>query len=1061
MIILTRDGAQGSFSVDGNATLVLPTMFSPVTANPNFVYARIEFPVSTLPVGAHILSNSANVFHLGIIHTYDPSQSGCSYGYFSDFASLNLGPDLSVCPGASATFNAGPNRQNYQWFFNGLPYASGVQTITVTDTGSYSVTVDDHGCLLSDTIHLGNLTAPDPVLSGVTSFCQGESHTLTVNGSYPGYLWNTGATTGSVPVTTGGTYSVTVTDEAGCTGSTSAEVTVHSLPPVSLVQPAPTCLNTAPYPLSGGTPSGGIYGGFGVDPLNSYFSPSSGAGPHTITYTFTDAFGCTNADTNVLVVNDIPSVQLSGMPDPCVSDPPIPLTGGIPSGGSYFGNGVTSSTGYFDPTVGAGLHTVSYLYTDPNGCTDTATGTLTVHPLPLVALAAQPGVCISSSPFQLSGGTPAGGIYSGSGVDPLTGMFDPASGVGPHVITYSYSDGNGCTGTVSEVLDVYGLPVVQIALLPPVCLSTAPFPLSGGMPAGGTYSGPGVISSTGYFDPATGTGSHTITYTYADANGCTNTATGIQTVNALPSVTLQDQPAACVSDPPFPLAGGTPTGGTYSGPGVNTTTSYFDPSSGSGPHAISYTYTNLNGCTQTTSKTLMVHALPVVQLAVQPDVCINSQPVLLTGGTPPGGTYSGPGVIPSSGYFDPQLAGAGDHEITYTWTSDAGCVSSAGHPIHVIPLPEAAGSVTGPSRLCEASQGVLFTLSGSDPLATSFAWEITPPAAGSVTGNSAIAAVSFNNGFTGNTGIRFRPTGSCGTGPFSSYYNVVVLPNPEVTLTSCNDPVITTATKPFLLKGGLPSGGTWSVDGLPLPTGTLDPATLGTSPPYHPVAYTYTNSLGCSASASLLLKVVSSPAFSCGNLLTDIRDHKTYPTVEIVTGSIHRCWMASNLNYGRPVSLSTSQTDNCIYEKYCPGNDSTACAVYGGMYQWDELITHLPEGHSPEGRQGLCPPEWHVPSEAEWSELTDALNGRGMAGWRMLDSGQGGGFQARPYGVFYQNLTWAFSTPGFLAAFFWTSSQDISQHDRAASHGLNTTSPSLSTYYSARNNAFNVRCIHD
>ncbi|HNY03311.1 MAG TPA: hypothetical protein PKG48_12015, partial [Bacteroidales bacterium] len=308
MIILTRDGAQGSFSVDGNATLVLPTMFSPVTANPNFVYARIEFPVSTLPVGAHILSNSANVFHLGIIHTYDPSQSGCSYGYFSDFASLNLGPDLSVCPGASATFNAGPNRQNYQWFFNGLPYASGVQTITVTDTGSYSVTVDDHGCLLSDTIHLGNLTAPDPVLSGVTSFCQGESHTLTVNGSYPGYLWNTGATTGSVPVTTGGTYSVTVTDEAGCTGSTSAEVTVHSLPPVSLVQPAPTCLNTAPYPLSGGAPSGGIYGGFGVDPLNSYFSPSSGAGPHTITYTFTDAFGCTNADTNVLVVNDIPSV---------------------------------------------------------------------------------------------------------------------------------------------------------------------------------------------------------------------------------------------------------------------------------------------------------------------------------------------------------------------------------------------------------------------------------------------------------------------------------------------------------------------------------------------------------------------------------------------------------------------------------------------------------------------------------------------------------------------------------------------------------------------------------
>ena len=71
MIILTKAGAQGSFALDGDPNKVTTAMFASVAGNPAFVFARIQFSVGTLPVGAHILTNSQDIFHMGVIHTYD------------------------------------------------------------------------------------------------------------------------------------------------------------------------------------------------------------------------------------------------------------------------------------------------------------------------------------------------------------------------------------------------------------------------------------------------------------------------------------------------------------------------------------------------------------------------------------------------------------------------------------------------------------------------------------------------------------------------------------------------------------------------------------------------------------------------------------------------------------------------------------------------------------------------------------------------------------------------------------------------------------------------------
>ena len=139
----------------------------------------------------------------------------------------------------------------------------------------------------------------------------------------------------------------------------------------------------------------------------------------------------------------------------------------------------------------------------------------------------------------------------------------------------------GCRpSAVSATLTVNALPVVTMAIpanQDEYCVNDAITLINlAGNPTGGVYSGSGVtdlangISFT--FNPAlAGVGVHTVTYTFTDINGCTNTATDDITVLALPNVTMTvTEPATCITDGvQTGRGGGTPTGGTYSGPGVS------------------------------------------------------------------------------------------------------------------------------------------------------------------------------------------------------------------------------------------------------------------------------------------------------------------------------------------------------------------------------------------------------------------------------------------------------------------------------------------------------------
>ncbi|RMG70793.1 MAG: T9SS C-terminal target domain-containing protein, partial [Bacteroidetes bacterium] len=214
-----------------------------------------------------------------------------------------------------------------------------------------------------------------------------------------------------------------------------------------------------------------------------------------------------------------PSASLAPLPSLCADAPILTLSGGIPAGGTYSGTAVSGGT--FDPALaGPGSHVVTYTYTDTTGCSDQAQANLVVHAVPLVTLAPFDPWCEGAGPLPLSGGSPAGGMYSGPGV--AGGSLDPSlTGSGPQAIIYSYTNSEGCQAADTALLIISPTPVLSWSGPADLCQETAALTLNPGSPAGGTFLGPGISGSS--FDPASaGAGTHALGYAYGE-NGCHDT----------------------------------------------------------------------------------------------------------------------------------------------------------------------------------------------------------------------------------------------------------------------------------------------------------------------------------------------------------------------------------------------------------------------------------------------------------------------------------------------------------------------------------------------------------
>lgn len=626
---------------------------------------------------------------------------------------------LTKCVGNSAQFvisASGAEPVTYQWYKNYVAISGAtdsvysISSVSTSNAGNYKCKVTNAYGTDSSTVATLVVNSLPSVGLSLSPVCLNTS-SFTLNTGTPsgGVYTGTGVSSGIFyPQSAGvGNHNITYsyTDGNGCQNSFTASQEVKALPTVSFSQSITICQNEAPVNLTGGSPSGGTYSGLGV--ISGVFNPAlANIGSNTLTYTYIGGNGCSNTATQSATVNSVPSATFSSLSNICSNVPSFALTQGSPSGGVYFGTGV--SGGNFNAaTAGSGNHSLGYIYTNSNNCKDTAYQTITVNNSPSVNLNNFSPTCDNTPSIILTGGSPAGGIYSGLTVS--GGVFYPSlAGQGSYPIQYKFTNAYGCRDSITKNIVVNMSPFASISTMPNICANAAPITLNGGSPVGGIYFGNGV--SNGIFDPASvPTGNQTIKYAFTNSFGCSDTAQTNFMVYSLPQVNMGTLPSNCFNPnlPALTLTQGAPAGGVYSGNYVsNGSFNYSQAPSGS--HTINYTIVNPStGCSNSASQSLTIYALPQVTFNLTDTSFCDNEPAATLTSSPSNLTYNSPSV--TNGTFYPHLGTIGANNIPHTYTDANNCTTSGTLVLYVLQSPTAfAGTDTS---IC-VGQCVTFVATG-------------------------------------------------------------------------------------------------------------------------------------------------------------------------------------------------------------------------------------------------------------------------------------------------------------------------------------------------------------
>jgi hypothetical protein len=442
--------------------------------------------------------------------------------------------DTVLCTGDPTTLT-GSGGSSYSWtggVTDGISF-NPFSTFTYTVTGT-----DINSCSNTSTISVAVNNLPLVIANATdNTLCTGDPTTLTGSGA-SSYSWTGGVIDGiSFTPSSTFTYTVTGTDINSCSNTGSITVSVNNLPLVVANATDNTLCTGDPTILTGSGASSYSWTSGITDGIS--FNPSSTS---TYTVTGTDINSCSNTSTITVTVNNLPVVTANATDNTlCTGDLTI-LTGSGASSYSWT-SGITDGIS-FNPSS---TSTYTVTGTDINSCSNTSTITVTVNNLPLVvANATDNNLCIGD-PTILTGGGAVSYSWNGGVTDGVS--FNPSL-----TLTYTVTgtDVNTCSNTATIVVTVNNLPTVNFNYPgnDTVCITNGLQVLSGGIPAGGTYTGTGVSGIN--FDPnAAGLGNHTIIYTFTDANSCSNTDAITITVNGCTGIENNNLSSIVVYPNPF------------------------------------------------------------------------------------------------------------------------------------------------------------------------------------------------------------------------------------------------------------------------------------------------------------------------------------------------------------------------------------------------------------------------------------------------------------------------------------------------------------------------------
>jgi gliding motility-associated-like protein len=261
---------------------------------------------------------------------------------------------------------------------------------------SYVVTVTDaNGCTAQATV---NITEPPVLTTSVSatpgSICIGQPSTLSANanGGTPNYTYTWQPSGPQVtPTTTGSnTYTVTVTDQNGCTTQGTVAVTVNPLPVVSFTPTAAGCVplcvnftNTTPNSATQTWNFGDNTSSILSNPTHCYTVP----GQYSVTLTVTDINGCSNSLTQQNIINayPLPTACFNSNPSAgTISNPTINFSNCSAGATSWlwnFGDPLGSTSSLQNPVFtypDTGTYLVTLIVCNSNNCCDTILSTVVI-----------------------------------------------------------------------------------------------------------------------------------------------------------------------------------------------------------------------------------------------------------------------------------------------------------------------------------------------------------------------------------------------------------------------------------------------------------------------------------------------------------------------------------------------------------------------------------------------------------------------------------------------------------------------------------------------------------
>lgn len=805
-----------------------------------------------------------------------------------------IGSPLEICSGDSVLLTA-TGGTHYLW-------STGETTASIyaKEHGLYQVTVsNEYGCTDTASIMFTVHSLPNITISGHTTFCSGESTTITLSGaSY--YRWSNGSTLPSLSTTNPGIYRVTCTDDYGCTTSLSIPLT-YSIVNASLSGNNSYCQgSTTTLKVIGDSTN--TYQWINGSQADSMVISSIG----TVSVIVTNTIGC----------QSLLTANISELPIP---NPVITCTQGSlticegnsvslrASGGLRYAwsNGSTTNSILISEQ---GTYTVTA--TAANGCSAETSETIIVNPRPEITILSSDTICFGDN-VTIHAISPTGRNFSwSSGQNTPSITVRPDAGMSYFMVTVM--DNNNCSNTASTTITTIAKPTVYINGLNnstiTICQNTS---TALNATSGARYQwSNGLAYSTIYV-----TNAGTYSVTVFNDEGCSASASVVIATNPLPVASITENSTICQGQSTV-LSATYNESYTYSwsnGSNVNSITT-------GTPGTYTVTVTNSSNCRSVLSTILTVNEKPTISISGNTSICAGETTQLTATADMPCS------YIWSNGDTNRIATVSSSNNYRVTALNAYGCSNTASVSVivHALPTP----IITGSSTICRGQSTTLTATGG-----VSYMWSNGHTSA--QTSVSPAANITYTVTVTDQYGCRANVSTT-----------IIVNVIPSISILG-NRSFCEGGSTTLTATGG--SYYTWSNGDN---TSSVSINSIGT------YTVTATNSLGCQNSESVLVTSMSLPSISItgrssvcqGNsdtLIAGGASQYVWNTGE--TGStIHVMPIATTTytvtGYGYNGCIATASKVVNIDSKpnvqingvtsICEGETTTLTAIGGNAYHW-------------------------------------------------------------------------------------------------------------------------------